>query len=100
MIERILLLKLKDEHATPTGREAARAYSATMLRGLPRLRSLRVGVPADADAEKSWDLAVVLGYDALDGVEASAEHPDFARWWDELVNAKAIVTKAWNFEVP
>ena len=100
MIERILLIKLNDEHAHPEAREDARAHTATMLRGLPRLRSVRVGVPADDEALKSWDLAVVLTYDTLEGVEASREHADYVRWRDEYVLPRAVVTKAWSFEVP
>jgi len=80
MIERVQLLKLKAEHATPEGRADVVEHALALLSGLPGVLGVRAGVPADADASKSWDVFIAL------------------RFADEFVTARVDVQKAWSFE--
>ncbi len=93
MVERIMLLKL--HHAQERAELARRARS--LLVGLSGVEEVSVGVPADAAAEKSWDVSIIMSFanEATTQVTlASAAYQAFAR---EL-EGKAEVVKAWNFE--
>ena len=98
MIERVQLLKLKAEHATPEGRADLVEHALALLSGLPGVLRVRAGVPADADAAKSWDVFIALRFAALTDVAASQSHAAYRRFADEFVTARVDVQKAWSFE--
>jgi len=98
MIERVQLLKLKAEHATPEGRADVVEHALALLSGLPGVLGVRAGVPADADASKSWDVFIALRFAALADVAASQSHAAYRRFADEFVTARVDVQKAWSFE--
>ena len=88
MIERVVLLKLGD-----VSRRAALAEEARrVLPAVPGVRSVTVGVPADADAEV-WDLYFVLRFDRPEDVAAWTADPLHLGFADPEVK----VRKAWSF---
>ena len=98
MIERVQLLKLKAEHATPEGRADVVEHALAVLGGLPGVIDVRAGVPADANSSKSWDVFIALRFAALTDVAASQSHAAYRRFADEFVTARVDVQKAWSFE--
>lgn len=97
MIERIVLFKLKPTHASPESRARFASALAEALRG--RLDA-SVGVPADAAAEKSWDLSIVVRLPTLE--LAQAFDPVGALSDASGVPASDLVevTKSWVFRQP
>jgi hypothetical protein len=100
MIERIVLFKLKPEHANPQSRKEVAAHSRKVLATVPGVESVSVGVPADADAEKSWDLSVIVRFASLEAVEPYRDHPVHRQYVDEYMTPRMEVRKSWNFRVP
>lgn len=100
MIDRIVLFKLKEAYAHDAARREVAAHSRQVLASVPGVEEVRVGVPADAAAGKSWDLSVVVRFASLDAVEAYRVHPVHRAYVDEYMRPRMEVVKAWNFEVP
>jgi len=99
MIERIVLFKLKDEYCNDSARAEIAERTRRDIGALPMVRAVSVGVPADADSEKSWDISLIVRFDTLDDVEAYAVDPDHRAYVDDFMRARIEVIKAWNFEV-
>lgn len=97
MIERIVLFKLKDEFCTDEARSEIAKHTREALSVLPGVKSISVGVPADAPSEKSWDLSIVLGFETLEAIDGYREHPDHRAYVDDYMRPRMEVIKAWNF---
>lgn len=99
MVERIAILKLRPEHATPAGRAEVARLALEALSPLPGVVSVTAGVPADAAAEASWDVVVTVRCATAADLEAYRAHPSHRRFVDEVVVPRSEVRKAWSFEV-
>ncbi|MCA9547875.1 MAG: Dabb family protein [Myxococcales bacterium] len=99
-VDRIVLVKLDGPYATPAGRAEVAAHTRTVFAKLPGVTDLRVGVPADDAAEKSWDLSITVRFARLADVDAYRVHPDHRTYVDEYLAPRMQVLKAWNFELP
>lgn len=97
MVERIVLFKLNQQWATEAGRAEVADHTRTALAEVPGVKSLSVGVPADEEVAKSWDLSVVLRFDSLDDAESYRVHPKHRAYVDDYMKPKMEVVKAWNF---
>src|SRR5262249_56609428 len=78
MIERVQLLKLRPEHATPEGRTEVVEQALSVLSRVPGVLGVTAGVPPDADAAKSWGVLISLRFAAFDELVSSspdAAHP-------------------------
>ena len=73
MITHVVMFRLIDRTPESVGR------AADVLRGLagkvPTLRSLEVGVDL-LRSDRSWDIALVAGFDSLSDLEAYRVHPE------------------------
>ena len=73
MITHVVFFKLKDEHKDEM------AETAEMLRGLqesvPTVRELEVGADITR-SERSYDLALIVRFDDVDGLNTYADHPN------------------------
>lgn len=99
MVERYHFFKLKPSFATPSGRAEV---VDELLRVLPRVRGVakvHAGLPADADAESSWDVSLVVRFSHLDDVATYKLDPAHRRLVDEFLAPRIEVKKTWNFEV-
>lgn len=94
MVERIMLFKLND----PSTREAIAAMTVSTLAKLHDIEELSVGVPADANAEKSWDLSIVIGVPNLPLLDALLASNTFTNFIEKTMNGRYAVMKAWSFE--
>ena len=99
MIQRIALFKLNAENAQGGPRAQIAARTREVLAGLPQVRAIEVGLPADEAAERSWDLSIVLRFDSLEDAEAFRVDPAHRAYADEYMRPRVEVVKAWNFEI-
>ena len=99
MIERFAFVKLAPEHATDATRQALVAEALATLRPLPGVVSMTVGLPADPDAAKAWDLCVNVRFASLEDAAAYRAHPVHRRFVDEVVAPKSAARKGWTFDV-
>jgi hypothetical protein len=97
MIERYHFLKLRPEHATPAGRAEVVARCRAVLPGIPGVRSVVVGAPADAEAAQAWDVSIVVRFADLAAVGPYRADPDHRRFVDEFLAPRVEGKKAWNF---
>jgi hypothetical protein len=98
VIQRVVVIKLKQAYANTTDRAAAAKYTRDVLGAIPQVRHIDVGTPADERCERSWDLCLLLRFDDLEAVEtyrASAEHRAYV---DIFLGPMLEVLKVWNFE--
>jgi hypothetical protein len=95
MIERIVLVKLNPDRAV----DEVADHSLEVLRALPGVRDVHVGVAADDRSSEAWDLSLVLRFESLDDVETYRVHPDHRGYVEEYLKPRMQVIKAWNFEV-
>lgn len=99
MIERIAIVKLKPEHATPEGRAAVARRALEALRPIPGVLSVTAGGPADEGSARSWDVVIMTRFASSAQLDAYRGHPEHRRFVDEFVAPRAEVWKAWSFEV-
>lgn len=99
MVERFVFLKLIDEEATPAGRQAIRAEVERVFPGLPGVRGVRVGFPADEVAAAAWDVVLIVRFDRVEDTRPYAVHPDHRAFVDEFLPPRVAVRKAWSFDV-
>ena len=98
MIDRYCFVRLRDELATPTGRAEVAARARAVLSKAPEARAVSVGTPAD-DSAKSWDVSIVVRCDDLGELEAMMQRPEVQALLDDWLPVRAVVVKAWHFEV-
>ena len=98
MIDRYCFARLRDELATPTGRAEVVARCRAVLAAAPETVAVSVGTPAD-DSAKSWDVSVVVRCEDLGALEALLARPEVIALLDDWLPSRAVVVKAWHFEV-
>ena len=99
MIQRIVLIKLKDEFATADNRKVVADRTRTDLPLLERVQRVEVGVPGDDKARGDWDIAISVYFDDIADVPKYVVDPDHRRYVDEFLAPQVEVIKAWNFEI-
>ena len=99
MIQRFVLVKLKDEFSNQASREALVERTKAAFSDLPGVLDLKVGVPADKGAESAWDLSLVVGFPSLADIQPYIAHPRHRSYVDEELLPKTEILKAWNFKV-
>jgi hypothetical protein len=98
MIERIVLFKLKDEYCNDAARAAFAEKTRADLSALKNVRSVSVGVPADAASEASWDISIIVRFDSMDDVQQYIHDPAHRDYVDNYATPHIEVRKAWNFQ--
>lgn len=98
MVERIVLVKLHEEHLPR--RTALAQESERRLAQVPGVREVTATVPADPASAGSWDLCLRLRFDDMAAVEAYVPHPTHQAYLAEVLTPAASFKKAWNFTLP
>ncbi len=99
MIERIVLFKLKDEYSNAEAIAGIAERTRKDIGALSMVKSVNVGIPADEESKKSWDLSLVVRFDSLEDVERYMVDPDHRAYVDDFIRARIEVVKAWNFDI-
>src|SRR5262249_56404167 len=80
MIERVHLLKLKAEYATPRARREIVEHALAVLPAVPGVLGVTAGVAADEGSRKSWDIFLIVRFDSLRDVDPYCSHPEHRRF--------------------
>jgi hypothetical protein len=99
MIERFAFVKLAPDYASDAERRALAAQALERLRPLPGVLAITVGLPADPDSAKAWDLCVNVRFATLADADAYRAHPEHRRFVDEVVVPRTAARKGWTFEI-
>jgi len=99
MVERYVFLKLAEAHADAAGRAAVRDEVRRVFPGLPGVRGVRVGIPADAGAASAWDVVLIVSFDRVEDTSAYLTAPAHVAFADDFLAPRVAMKKAWNFEV-
>ena len=99
MIERFAFVKLAPEHSTDETRRALAAQAREILRPLPGVLSITIGLPADEDSGKAWDICVNVRFANLADAALYRAHPVHRRFVDEVVAPRSAARKGWTFSV-
>ena len=70
-----------------------------MFPGLPGVKGVRVGFPADDAAKAAWDAVLIVTFERMEDVPAYASDPDHRAFVDEFLPPRLAVKKAWSFDV-
>ena len=98
MIDRIVLFKLKDELTTDDARREVAGEVKRVIASLPGVKDVRVGLPADEDAGRSWDVSLIVRFASHASYEAYRDHDDHAALIESYLGPRLVIVKAWNFE--
>jgi hypothetical protein len=99
MILRTVLVKLKDEWATPEGRAEVSAHGAAALAAVPGVVEAQGMVPADDAALASWDVMFQVRFASMEDVEPYRVHPDHLTFLNGYLSPRAEVKKVWNWSL-
>jgi hypothetical protein len=95
MIERIALYRLNGD----VDRRAFATQLRIALASLPAVSGLSVGLPADAAAEKSWDVSLVIRFASAEDEARATSSEVFQRCQAELLGPSVDVAKGWSFQL-
>lgn len=98
MIDRFAFVRLSPTHATKVGRVDALARVKSALADLPGLVRLSLGTPSD-DSDSKWDLSIVARFTDLAALTHAMATVGWASIFDHMLPARAVVIKAWTFDV-
>ena len=99
MIERFAFVKLAPEYANDAERRTLSRHALDTLRPLPGVVSMTVGLPADADSAKAWDLCVNVRFATLEDAAAYRAHPTHRTFVDTVIAPKSAARKGWSFTI-
>lgn len=99
MIERIVLLKMKEEFATEEALEELVEHSREVLPKLPGVVGCSVGLAADEKSGEQWHISLVVRFESLAELPAFADHPDHRSYVDDFIRPRLESIAAFNFEV-
>ncbi len=99
MVQRIVLLKLNEEHADPKGRAELAESARTVLARVRGVVGVRAGPPADEASAGSWDLILLIELESMDIYPAYAADPVHCEWLETVLAPRCEFKKAWNFTV-
>ena len=98
MIERVVLVKLKREHATDEQRAEIAKVTASTLAGAEGVRALRVGTPADGRTKSEWDICIEVVLDDIAAVERYRLDKVHRAYADVFLKPMMEKIRVYNFE--
>lgn len=99
MLERIAFLKLSPDRATPANRREIAERALTVLRPLPGVAAIIVGIAADDDTAVAWDVCITAQFATAADAATYRAHPEHRRFADEYIAPQCTARKAWSFEI-
>mgnify|MGYP002631359063 CR=1 FL=1 len=97
MIERLVLLKLKPEHATAAVRARIAEVTQRLLPTVPGVTGVAVTEAADDATAQSWDLCLHVRFAAIEDVAIYLPHPVHRAYVDEHLVPVVAAKSALNF---
>jgi len=100
MVERYVMVKLREDLAHPAGRAEVAAHSRAALAAVPGVVAVRAAHPADEATAHGWDLSIVVSFASLSDVEPYRVHPLHLEYVERYLGPRMTFKKVWNFELP
>jgi hypothetical protein len=98
MIDRLVLVQLKEEFRTPEHVAEIASYSEDELRKVPLVRSIRAVAAAEEKTRQQWDLLLTIRLDGPENLEPFRVDPLHRTYVDSFLKPKLAQIQAWNFE--
>ncbi len=98
MIERVVLIKLRAEHANDERRRAIAQETAQVLPKAEGVRAVRVAIAADARTRREWDICIEVVLDDVEAVERYRVDPVHRAYADEFLAPLRTKIYVYNFE--
>lgn len=98
MIERVVLIKLKPEHANDAQRAEVARVAASTLPQAEGVRALRVATPADARTRREWDVCIEVVLDDIEAVERYRVDKVHRAYADVFLRPLLDKIRVYNFE--
>lgn len=99
MLERTALLKLAPAHASAENRRTIAQRALAVLRPLPGVQAVTVGIAADDDTAAAWDVCITARFANAADAASYRAHPEHRRFADEFIAPQCEARKAWSFEI-
>jgi hypothetical protein len=99
MIERIVLLKLNEEHTTEEALAEVLERSREVLPVLTGVVDCHVGLAADERTASEWHVSLVLRFESAEDIPPYIAHPDHRMYVDEFIRPRLASIAAFNFEM-
>jgi hypothetical protein len=99
MIERIVLLQMREEFTSEDALAEVAERSREVLPKLPGVLDCHVGLAADERTAADWHVALVLRFASTEDIPPYSVHPDHRAYVDDYLRPKLASIAAHNFEV-
>ena len=99
MIQRVVVIKLKDAYANDADRAQVAGHTREVLARIGGVRHLDVATPGDERCGRSWDLCILLRFDDIEAVEAYRVDETHRAYADVFLKPMLEVIRVWNFEL-
>ncbi|MCO4768674.1 MAG: Dabb family protein [Deltaproteobacteria bacterium] len=98
MIERLVLLSLRPDFATPDGRAEVVARAEEVIATLPQVLEVAGSAAADERTAGAWDVCLRIHFASLDDVAAYLPEAKHRALVDDFLTPRIDALKAFNFE--
>lgn len=99
MIERVVMIKLKEEFTTPNRLAEVIDESTRVLKGLNQVVQAKVGHAADEDTAGDWDLVLLVRFEDIEDLGPYAKDPDHRSYVDDFLMPRLAAIQAHNFAI-
>ena len=99
MIQRVVVIKLKDAYANDVDRAQVASHTRDVLSRIEGVRHLDIATPGDERCGHSWDLCILLRFDNIEAVEAYRIDKTHRAYADVFLKPMLEVIRVWNFEL-
>ncbi len=96
-IQRHVYLKFTEEFENDEDVAEVVHQTPAMLSGVPQIKRLHIGHPADEGSKTAWDLVLIVEFDSVDDIEPYRVHPEHVEYYQGFLKPRLEVIKAWNF---
>jgi antibiotic biosynthesis monooxygenase (ABM) superfamily enzyme len=97
-VTRVVMVKLDAAHGTEARRLEVARHSLEVLRKVPGIEGVEVGVPTDEGSAAAWDLSILVRFARAEDIEPYLTEATHRAYVDEYLSPRMAVIKAWNFE--
>jgi hypothetical protein len=99
MIQRVVVVKLKDAYSNDETRALVKAKTLEVLKDAHGVVGLEVGLPCDERSRKSWDLCIFVRFRSMADVEIYKDDKIHRAYADVFLKPLWETIKVWNFDV-
>lgn len=99
MIQRVVLVRLKEPFRGDDERRQIAAHTRQVLGSIPLVKKLVVATPADEHSQRRWDLSILVQFDDSRAVEEYRSERTHRAYVDVYLRPMMEKIRAWNFVI-